>query len=594
MIEALKEIKLNYAFRIYGEVNSPIEDAETTQHPIRPWITIKHKTAYIDGKKKTNEIQTWTNKRNEAISSPDPAVILGYWDKLCKKYLVPDSYELIKQGLIKQMRKPKNHTPRDTTINKRIAGMLNTKSRKQCTYTAGTSYCIHCGECKPSNNAVAMQPKKDKTGITLVYPASKLDKDITGINVAYPHINDFEAFHSDESILFYYNSMKPYKGHDINKIRDNYSIRNPLSKSDNDITVIERLYLPTGEYHDFIIHKGHDYSRIKAFDKEPEFIIHNGKKTCMICGKKLRHNGKYCKSHTRSEINRFNRKISYISNLKHTLDSYTESTRLFTNYNDLNGIDYRKIYNSKSWLQTNYLDIKTSSNMGKTEINRIAGTRNEYRNRTIIAKNKSKYVNLLQNMGFGKIENLYQFNKKQGAENKYKGVKPERFCPHIVKNDHGIYRCDCLNHELVEKFTWNNEIATMKYKRMLDCRNDNTSPLNVTYLKPTYSPSSYTYTGNNLPVIPTLTNDSWLPRLMKEVPEVKTIMAGEYPKCKYHNQPKHPQCLTNKFPYSRYIITHNKLGHLVYYHLNRQEVVPPIHNPNLKAKRIFRRFTEIF
>lgn len=565
----------------YEDINEYKEDVEITQHPIRPWITIKHKNVMIDGKRKTTKIETWVNTDvGYKPVTPDPAVLLGYWDTLCKPYLVADSYELMKQGLIKQMRKPKhfkhnicqlnNNTISGKTINQRLIGMLNTKTRKQCTYTPGTSYCINCGECKPHNYAVESSSKKDKTGLTF----------------AYPNIRGYEAFHTDESILFYYDSMRPYRGHDINKIRSNISIKNPLSKSDNDITVIERVYLPNGETHDFILHHGHDYSRIKAFDKEPEFIIHNGKRICRICGKRLRHRGRYCKSHSRSEINRFNRKISYITNYEHTIDSYTQSSKLFTNYNDLNGVDYREIYNTKFWLYTGYLEINTSTNMGKTEINRIAGTRNEYRNRTINKKSKTRYANLIRNMGFGHIDYLYndfpliiehphicmlhntfKYQKKSGAENKYHGIKPKRFCKHIIHNDNGEYRCDCLRNELVEAKDCNTWYTVKVYGHY----NDNITPLKVTYLKPEYSPSAYTYTGLNPPIIPT----------MEEIPPEK--LSSNIFINTSNNYKK-----TKKMIFDRYVITPNKLGHPVYYHLNSQETVPVNNILIPKAKRISR------
>lgn len=547
---------------VYEEVNEDIEDAEITQHPIRPWITIKHKNVMIDGKRKITEVETWTNPHmGEPFTKPyTPEELLGlFWTKLAKPYLVPDSYELMKQGLIKQMRKPKhfkhnicqlnNNTISGKTINQRLIGMLNSKTRKQCTYTPGTSYCIHCGECRPHNYAVEHSSKEDKTGLTF----------------AYPNIKGYQAFKTHESILFYYDSMRPYQGHDINRIRDNYSIKNPLSKSDNDITVIERVYNEDMTYHDYILHKGHDYSRIKAFDKEPEFIIHNGKRICRICGKKLRNNGRYCKSHTRSEINSFNRKISYITNLGHAKESYKESASATVHYGDLDGVDYiDNDFNPTPWNYTNYIKIqKDPNNTGKTRIKRVSGTRREYVNRTIKNKSKSCYVKLLRLMGFGS-PSKHKYNTESN-EKHIISVKPSRFCKHIIKNDKGIYRCDCLKHELLEANTCN----TWSTVKVYGHHNDNIMEENRDIKRPEYSPSAYNYTGLNPTSIPT----------MREIPP-KKLSSNIFINTS-NNYKK-----TRKMIFDRYIITYNKLGHPVYYHLNTQETVPTNNITIPKAKRI--------
>lgn len=484
---------------VYEEVNEDIEDAEITQHPIRPWITIKHKNVMIKGNRKTTKIETWVNTDvGYKPVTPDPAVLLGYWDTLCKPYLVADSYELMKQGLIKQMRKPKhfkhnicqlnNYTISGKTINTRLIGMLNTKTRKQCTYTPGTSYCNNCGECRPHNYAVEHSPREDKTGLTF----------------AYPGIRGYTAFKTYESILFYYDSMWPYRGHDINRIRDNYSIRNPLSKSDNDITVVERVYLPNGETHDFILHHGHDYSRIKAFDKEPEFIIHNGERICPICGSRLRHRGKYCKKHSRGEIYSFQRKISYITNIGHAKKSYKESARITHYYGDLDGEDYiDNDFNPTPWNYSNYIKIiKDPNNSSKTRIKRVSGTGREYVNTTIKKKSKSKYVKLVRLMGFGSPRKHKYITEDN---NPVISIKPNRFCKHIIRNDNGVYRCDCLRHELLEA----DECNTWNSVKVYGHRNDNTGRREVNTERPEYSPSSYTYTGYDLPVIPTLNTNSY-------------------------------------------------------------------------------------
>lgn len=530
---------------VYKEINEDIEDAEITQHPIRSWITIKHKSVMIDGKKSNEEVETWTNPNmGEPFNNKPytPEELLGlFWTKLAKPYLVRDSYHDICNGLLRRMNRPEL---RRNTLK------MDIRTRKQCTYTSGTSYCNHCGECRPHNYAVESSTKKDKTGLTF----------------AYPNIRGYQAFHTDESILFYYDSMRPYRGHDINRIRDNYSIKNPLSKSDNDITVIERVYKDNMEYHDYILHKGHDYSRIKAFDKEPEFIIHNGKRICRICGKKLRNNGKYCKSHTRSEINSFNRKISYITNISHAQESYKQSASATVHYGDLDGVDYiDNDVNPTPWNYTNYIKIqKDPNNTGRTQIKHVCGTRREYVKQTIKNKAKSNYTKLLRLMGFGSPKK-HKYTTEKVNEKHIISVKPNRFCKHIIKNDKGIYRCDCLKHELLEANTCN----TWSTVKVYGHHNDNTTPLKCTYLKPNYSPSAYTYTGLNPPTIPT----------MREIPPEK--LSSNIFINTSNNYKK-----TKKMIFDRYIITYNKLRHPVYYHLNSQETVPVNNITIPKAKRI--------
>lgn len=534
-----------FTSEVYKEINEYKEDAEITQHPIRPWITIKHKTVMINGKKSNEEVETWNNPNmGEPFTKPyTPEELLGlFWTKLAKPYLVRDSYNDICNGLLRRMNRPEL---------RKNALKTNIMTRKQCTYTSGTSYCNNCGECRPHNYAVEHSSNEDKTGLTF----------------AYPNIKGYQAFKTHESILFYYDSMRPYQGHDINRIRDNYSIKNPLSKSDNDITVIERVYMDNMEYHDYILHKGHDYSRIKAFDKEPEFIIHNGKRICRICGKKLRNNGRYCKSHTRSEINSFNRKISYITNISHAHESYKESASATVHYGDLDGVDYiDNDFNPTPWNYTNYIKIqKDPNNTGKTRIKRVSGTRREYVKQTIKNKAKSKYVKLLRLMGFGSPKK-HKYTTKSN-EKHIISVKPSRFCKHIIKNDKGIYRCDCLKHELIEANTCNTWSTVEVYGH----HNDNTTPLKCTYLKPEYSPSAYNYTGLNPPTIPT----------MREIPP-KKLSSNIFINTS-NNYKK-----TKKMIFDRYIITYNKLGHPVYYHLNSQETVPVNNILIPKAKRIAR------